>query len=251
MLRKVILMIPLLFMGLSCFSQNDINNYKYVIVPKTFDFLKSKDQFQLNSLSKFMFEKYGFVALFDDEPLPNDLIKNGCLALNADVIKESGMFKTKLFVELVNCRKQVVFKSQTGDSDHKKSEVAYNMALREAFKSFDALNYNYQEIESEVAVVVKPQPIKPTTIDKTPSPATEKMVLDENYTEILYAQKITNGYQLVDSTPKVVYTLIFTGKEDFFMVKGRDATVYKQDDKWVIAETIGEDLQLKTLNIKF
>ena len=251
MLRKVFVMIPLLFLGLSGFSQNDISSYKYVIVPKTFDFLKSEDQFQLNSLSKFMFDKYGFVALFDDEPLPEDLIKNGCLALNADVIKESGMFNTKLFIELKNCRKQVVFQSQVGDSDHKKSEVAYKMALREAFKSFESLNYKYEEIASNVTIVEEPKPVKPAVKEAVAVPTSEKVMLNENTSEVLYAQKINNGYQLVDSTPKVVYTLIYTGKEDFYMVKGRDATIYKQDNQWVIAETVGDDLQVKTLNIKF
>ena len=152
---------------------------------------------------------------------------------------------------LKNCRKQVVFQSQVGDSDHKKSEVAYKMALREAFKSFESLNYKYEEIASNVTIVEEPKPVKPAVKEAVAVPTSEKVMLNENTSEVLYAQKINNGYQLVDSTPKVVYTLIYTGKEDFYMVKGRDATIYKQDNQWVIAETVGDDLQVKTLNIKF
>ncbi|WP_123912622.1 hypothetical protein [Hanstruepera neustonica] len=252
MLKKAIFYIPILLMGLSGFCQNDINNYKYVIVPKTFDFLKSEDQFQLNSLSKFMFEKYGFVALFDDEPLPDDLIKNGCLALNADVIKDSGMFKTKLFIELKNCRKQLVFQSQTGDSDHKKSEVAYKMAIREAFESFDTLNYTYKPASSERMTVEKPKEVKslPSSSVELATPANQ-VTSDDEAIQILYAKSIGNGYQLMDSNSEIVYTLIFSGKEDLYIVKGKDATVYKVDGKWVIAETVDDVLHVTTLNITF
>ncbi len=37
--------------ALTCFTTN-LNNYKYVLVPKKFDFLKEADQYQLNSLTK-------------------------------------------------------------------------------------------------------------------------------------------------------------------------------------------------------
>ena len=45
------------------YSQSNLNDYKYIIVPNKFDFLKEKDQYQLNSLAAFLFNKYGFLAL--------------------------------------------------------------------------------------------------------------------------------------------------------------------------------------------
>ncbi|HET8837617.1 MAG TPA: hypothetical protein VFM82_01325, partial [Flavobacteriaceae bacterium] len=68
------------------------NDYKYVIVPKKFDFLTENDQYKLNSLTEFLFEKYGFTAILEGEKFPDDLIKNPCSALNADVHSDSGMF---------------------------------------------------------------------------------------------------------------------------------------------------------------
>ena len=46
------------------YSQSNLNDYKYVIVPNKFDFLKENDQYQLNSLAAFLFEKYGFRLKF-------------------------------------------------------------------------------------------------------------------------------------------------------------------------------------------
>ena len=88
----------------STFSQTTINDYKYVIVPKSFNFLKSIDQYQLNSLTKFLFNKYGFTAIMEDEVFPKDLVYNGCLALRTDVEKLKGFFITKLVVVLRNCK---------------------------------------------------------------------------------------------------------------------------------------------------
>ena len=45
------------------FAQSDINNYKYVSVSDRFDFLKTSDQYQLNSLTKFLLNKSGFTVL--------------------------------------------------------------------------------------------------------------------------------------------------------------------------------------------
>ena len=61
------------------FSQNDINNYKYVSVPDRFDFLKSTDQYQVNSLTKFLLEKNGFLVLDTSSNYPSDLENNRCL----------------------------------------------------------------------------------------------------------------------------------------------------------------------------
>ena len=63
---KRILLVAL-FISTASFAQKSINNYKYVIVPSKFDFVKGKDKYQTSSLTKFLFNKYGFTAFLDDE----------------------------------------------------------------------------------------------------------------------------------------------------------------------------------------
>lgn len=256
MLKKITFISLMLACVLSSFSQSSINDYKYVIVPDKYDFLNKADEYQLNSLSKYLFNKHGFVAIMANEPMPEDLIKNGCLALTADVLKDGGVFKTKLQIELKNCRKEVVYLSHYGESREKSFKVAYTMAIRQAFDFLSSLNYKYKPVEnlnsssepvitSTSIVAASESTIKSETIKS------EAIIDSKNTSEILYAQPTSNGYQLVDSTPKVLYTLIFSGKKDFYMVKGKDASVYKLDDKWVIAESINEELIVTILNIKF
>ena len=122
-----------------------INEYKYVIVPDSYLFLKDKDEYQLNSLTKFLFNKYGFEALMQSDGFPSDLRNNGCKALHADVKNESGLFQTKLFVELKDCNNKVVYLSEQGKSREKDYKTAYHEALRNAFLGIEKLNYTYVE----------------------------------------------------------------------------------------------------------
>ena len=48
-----------LFMGIisKSFSQKSLSDYSYVIVSEQFEFQQEKDKYQLNSLTKFLFNK--------------------------------------------------------------------------------------------------------------------------------------------------------------------------------------------------
>lgn len=125
------------------FAQKNINSYKYILVPKQFEFQKSTDQYQLNSLTKFLFEKSGFTVLFMDENFPADLAANSCLGLKAKVNNDSGMFSTKMNVALTDCYNQVVFSTKDGKSKEKDYKTAYHEALRMAFSDIENLKYVY------------------------------------------------------------------------------------------------------------
>lgn len=125
------------------FAQKNINSYKYILVPKQFEFQKSADQYQLNSLTKFLFEKSGFTVFFTDENFPADLAANSCLGLKAKVNNDSGMFSTKMNVELTDCYNQTVFSTKDGRSKEKDYKTAYYEALRMAFADIENLNYVY------------------------------------------------------------------------------------------------------------
>jgi penicillin-binding protein-related factor A (putative recombinase) len=51
-------------------SQKTIHNFSYVVVPTQFYFQKQADQYQLNSLAKFLFEKEGVQFFLDTEKIP-------------------------------------------------------------------------------------------------------------------------------------------------------------------------------------
>lgn len=125
------------------FAQKSINSYKYILVPKQFEFQKSQDQYQLNSLTKFLFEKAGFTVLFTDDSFPEDLAANRCLALNASVNNVSALLRTKTTIELSDCYNTTIFMTKEGMSREKSYKKAYQEAIRNAFADIENLKYSY------------------------------------------------------------------------------------------------------------
>tara|TARA_R100000935_G_C2833363_1_gene166528 strand:- start:1755 stop:2573 length:819 start_codon:yes stop_codon:yes gene_type:complete len=154
----------------SCFTSlgQNLNSYKYISIPEKFDFLKESNQYQMNDLSKFLFEKYGFTVFMDGGSKPLDLSLNPCNVLYATILDDSGLFETKLQLVLRNCENQEVFVSKIGSSREKDYKTAYQQALRDAFSSFDTINYSYNE-NSEKNIPLK-------TIVNAPKPSVEKVV---------------------------------------------------------------------------
>ena len=222
----------LLMITTSIFAQKKINNYKYVIVPNKFDFLKKNDQFQTSSLTKFLFNKYGFIALLSDEEFPKDLANDKCLALKGIVKKRSSMLTIKTVVELRDCFNRIVFSSNIGRSMKKEYKKGYHEAIRNSFKTIQNLKYNYIPAKNEIAVKENITIINEPKVDKN-------TVITPN----LYAQSITNGFQLVNTKPEVVFEIIKTSVKDVFIIKNKNGIIYKNKDLW-IAEYYKEDLKI-------
>src|SRR5690606_22984615 len=128
--KYILIVLSVVFLSTTTtFSQESINDYKYVIIPTKYDFLKSDDQYQVNSLTKFLFNKYGFIAFMDNEEFPEDLINNRCLALYADVVDQNGFMKTKLQIDLKDCKNKLIQSSKVGETREKEYAKAYNLAI--------------------------------------------------------------------------------------------------------------------------
>jgi hypothetical protein len=269
-------------------GQRSLNEYKYVTVPNKFDFLKYDDQYQLNSLTKFLFTKEGFQTLYGGDVRPEELVKNSCLGLTTKVNNTSGLLNTKLVIELVNCRNETVFTSAEGRSKEKDYKKGYHEALRKAFESITDLNYSYEpvkelvvqetqvekeketipeEVKQEVALKESNEVAKTIEIkqdDKVIDNIEKQQVEDvkneveakelpelEASTNLLYAQANPYGFQLVDSTPKVVYILLKTSRADVYILKNKNGILFKKDNEWIVEYYEVNELVKQVLEIKF
>ena len=152
---KKISFILLMIFGTINISAQELDQYKYVVVPEEFEFSKEVNQFQLNALTKFLFEKEGFETLMKQEEKPLDLQENYCLGLNTKVIENSGLFVTKLVVQLEDCRGNIVFETKEGRSRKKDYKKAHHEALRDAFSDIAAVDYQFNPGEVSVAAPSK------------------------------------------------------------------------------------------------
>jgi len=270
-MKKLIFIVVVAHLGLMA-TYGQLNDYKYIVVPTKFEGFKNDNMFRTSTLVKYLFANEGFNTLYSND-LPIDLEKNPCLGLRVELVNESGLLMTKTRLALNDCNGVVVMISQEGKTRTKDLEQAYREAISESFGSFRGLNYQYEPNDegktSEPITVSFKNDVKTlkdevkTEIDNTAVEPAEK-IDDEapmvktnpasvsDGENVLYAQAIEGGYQLVNSTPEIVYILKSTSAPDVFIVNkdGKNGVIYKNDSKWFI-EMDEKRSKPKELNIKF
>lgn len=255
---KKYLLLFILALPLCGFAQNSINNYKYVLVPEKFSFLKQNDQYRLNTLVKLLLEEKGFTAYFDNSEVPTEIANNKCNALNADLLEKNGMFSTNLTFILKDCQGNIVFKSKEGKSREKEYKTSYNLALRDAFDSLKETEYAYNGAKIQPVVqAVTPTVAPPATVPVV-TPAAKPIAEAVAATTVqpvgtLYAQPTATGFQLIDTTPKVVLTLRLSSVNDYFIAENATSNgiVLKKNGDWFFDYYKNGNLVSEKLLIKF
>jgi len=254
----------------------NLNKYKYLVVDSKFDFVRQVDGYKTSSFTKFLFKKKGFDAYLDNEEFNEDLAKNGCKALYAEVKDNSGFLRTRSYIEITDCKGKLLFKSPEGTSKHKEYARAYREAIREAFESVIKLPYEYdpslseeptivttevkkeepkqvvevkQEVKKVPVMVVKEVPVKKTETVTEPKKNLE--VSKELKVEVLYAQPNENGFQLVNTKPAIVFILLKTNNPQKFIIKDKNGTFTKNGDIWIAEYYDNGKLTTQRYQVKF
>jgi hypothetical protein len=247
---KTKILLLLLFVSSFSFSQS-INDYSAVIIPVRYDFLKTENQYRLCTLTKVNLKKAGFEAFYANESIPKEY-SDRCSLLTIDVSKDSGFLITKLFVTFKDCNGKEIYRSELGKSREKDYEVAYTAALNQAFESVNALHYKYNGTvaENNQKITSSPQvvPVVPVAVAvNVPSSTTEP---DGT---VLFAQPIKNGFQLVDTTPKVVMKAFKTTNPSIYLASKGDVqgTLVLKDNQWYFEYYEKDTLMSEKISVKF
>jgi hypothetical protein len=254
-MKKIAVSILLLFVTIS-FGQT-VNNYKAVIVPVKYEWLKIENQYRLNTLTKFNLEKAGFTVFYNKESLPIEY-SNRCDVLFANVEKENGFLISKLFITLKDCNDRLVFKSEVGKSREKDFKAAYAEALNEAFESVNALKYKYSGVpekheNNQTNSVTTTQSEQKTIGNQAASTVVSSLPTSVDTADLLYAQPTATGYQLIDKTPKVVMKLLKTSQQNAFIaIKGEiQGSLIFKENQWYFEYYKNDILVSEKINVKF
>jgi len=240
------------------FSQESLSDYSFVVVPEKFDFVSETDKYQLNSLTKFLFNKHGFNAFFDRE-MPD---VRRCDGLWAEVSGKPGFVWTKVYISLNDCSGKEIFRSEVGKSKLKEYSKTYIAALRNAFVSIEELGVQQKEPqifgtdESEIQVkdkspsevikevdtnteVAKSMPVKKVI---APVAISGGAVLFTNNGATFVLEENKNGYTLIqkmESSERVKGTLVQKNDETYQFVdtSGNTFNSYFDSEKNLIIET--------------
>lgn len=201
----------------------DLSKYEYVVVAKKFDWTNHPNEHQVNELSKFLFNKYGFEAFLEGDILPVDLESDRCKALYADVIGKDNFLKTQVYVELKDCDGNIIFQGEEGSSKEKDYRKSYHTALRKAFLAIEELNFSRKQ-----------NGVK-TTINNVAE--------QNNIPEVIYAS-VDNKTQI-----KLEEGLYFIYQEGQFIGKAKpivDGTFFVSTSKFEgLGELVGDKFTIK------
>ena len=223
-----------------------LNDYKYILIPKKFDFVNKVDKYQTSSLTKFLLKKNGLDVFFNDENLPQELNQNRCLSLVANVVDKSGMFITKSTIEFRDCKGNLIYSTQIGTSKLKEYKKAFQQSIRRAHSSMTNFIYSYSKKDDKKRIKIAN---KPVVIHNNKT--TKGDNVKEEKKDMLYAQSKPNGFQLINTKPEVVFYIYKTNLIDVFIIKEKNGILYKNKNSWIAEFYHNNKLLKKEYHIKF
>lgn len=216
----IALVFSLAFMSSGYTQKEKLSNYSFIVVPKKFDFQFADDQYQLNSLLKFLFNKHGFHAYFDDE-LPD---VSRCDGLRAEVKGDLNFVWTRVTIYIKDCEGNIIYTSEEGRSKLKEYSKTYNEALRRAFESIEVLFVQQKEVRvlkdyEESSQTKEEKKVEVVTIKDDPLHLPVSKY--SNYTKegkSFLMRKTNEGFSLYEETAESNDGLKYSGK--IFVVEG-------------------------------
>lgn len=176
--------------------------------------------------------------------MPKDFLENNCNKIYFDVLENNNMFSTKLTVVLKDCQGKVLFTSKEGINKEKEYKVSYNLALREALNSMKTIQYKYagDKLVEENKVV-----------QETKNEVQNQLLNSENsVSSQLFAQPISNGFQLINDEPKVIYKIYKTSVKDLYIAtKGNlQGVLISKNNEWFFEYYQNEKLVSEKVEVK-
>ena len=234
-MKKVIVL--LLFVN--CTLAQNLNSYKYVLLPSRFSCQTEVDQYNLNSLMRMILEKNGFEVYLDNEKFSEDFATDICNKLYADLDVQNSMFVTKVKIVLKDCKNNIIFISSQGKSTDKNQTIAFSQALRIASQSLETEKHLYKPSDKTVQLFN----------DKNNDQPNQLVSNDINFT----AKKTNYGYDLIFNG-NVNISLLQTSLIGIYLANKNNnihGIVYKKDNKWQLEYYKNDTKIIEILNVIF
>jgi len=243
---KKYLIIFFFLISLSGIAQESINDYKYAIIPVRYSFMSKDNMYRLNTLTKVYLVKLGYTVFYESDVLPDDIADSRCDKVYVDVEKMKSLLTTKLKLVFKDCKNTLLFESKVGTSSKKDFESGYAEALEEAFKD---VKYTYSGkvlTDNQHGKIT----VKNTAVEQIDD-STPNVAFKEG--EQLYAQPTAEGFQFVNSEPKIVMKIIKTSVPNYYIASRgtlQGVLVVKENQYYFEYQQNGK-LVSEKINVKF
>ncbi|WP_174647562.1 hypothetical protein, partial [Flavobacterium covae] len=139
--KKLIMGLMSLF-SLTSLGQS-LNDYKIAFIPSKFSFQNEDNQYRINTTIKMYLRQKGIEAYVSNEKLPEDFLDYNCNKLFVNGVEENTIFSTKIKFEFKDCKGNILFTTDLGESREKDVAKGYNLATIDALNSFSKANYKF------------------------------------------------------------------------------------------------------------
>lgn len=224
MKKLVIALILVLSIIPSSYAQGErLSDYSFVVVPIRFDFQTEAHQYQLNEMLKFLLNKNGFHAFFENE-LPN---VSRCDGVWAEVVGRPGFIWTEVSILLKDCDGILLYESIPGKSKLKDYDKMYTEAMRMAFESVAVLGVRQKKMRMLIdpdSLKEEETPAKKETKEPVSTEANPLNLPAANFTNYTYnnatyiLRKTVSDYRFYKESKSLEDGLSYFGK--IFVVEG-------------------------------
>ncbi|MDO6738110.1 hypothetical protein [Wenyingzhuangia sp. 2_MG-2023] len=198
-MNKIHFLIITIFLSFfSVQSQNKLNDFGYILIPKQLSFQREPNEYNINQVLKTSLNKYNFTAFTSGENIPDDIDPCDILHLEAE---KKGFLSVTMNLTFSDCYGKVIYTSIEGKSRIKEFGPSYYEAIGLTLKDPNINKHQY--IPSKKTPKKAPIAITPPTVKKPIIPAhiepketLETIVLKLRGQTYQLVQKEINLYQV-------------------------------------------------------
>lgn len=235
---KKILVLSIMLISTLGIAQSSLNDYNMAIIPAKFEFQKEDNQYRINSTIKAFLKQKGFEVYLSSDVLPEGFMDYNCNKVFVNAIEENTVFKTALKIEFKDCKNNVLFTTNFGETREKDYAKAYNEALLLTLKSFSNANYKYSG---------------KTYFDEEAQEKLKSMDKVDVTVASVKTEKNEISVKVFNTSTKEELVLYKTAKQDIFLCNrnGKSGVVFAKGGIWFFESIENEKVTSDKLDIKF
>ncbi|MES2813076.1 MAG: hypothetical protein V4670_11450 [Bacteroidota bacterium] len=237
-MSKKLIILFILFISALGMAQSGLNDYNMAIIPAKFEFQREDNQYRINSTIKAFLKQKGFEVYLSSDVLPEGFIDYNCNKVFVKVVEDNSMFKTALKIEFKDCKNNVLFTTDFGESREKDYGKAYNEALLLTLKSFEKAKYKYSG---------------KTYYDEEAQEKLKSMDKVDVSVANVKTEKNEISVKVYNSTTKEELVLFKTSKQDIYLCNynGKSGVVVYKESNWFFEAIENDKVTSIKLDIKF
>jgi hypothetical protein len=282
----------LLIMAITTTAAAQINAYEFVVVPEKFQEFEHENRYHTSTLLKYLFKREGFTTYYEKEVpdmllgsckgLKVDLLDESSMLRTRAVLVLKDCRGKEVFRTVQGDSREKDFKEGFKEAIEAafKSIKTLNYRYEPEAEAEEPLTLNFNNDvktleepgkterqnmnrNSDPAIIQQASPEEQRFVDRRPKPADLKsgapatpgqsQAVSSGSPEVWYAQRLPNGYQLVDSSPQIRLKLLETSVPEVYLAENENShgLVYKQDNRWYFEYYKDGERVVQELDIKF